>query len=478
MRSSSIITLFTEEAPPRTAPSSFLVSTVAHGAAAGLLLLGLRHTPRLNDQPVVERYTVRLLNPPRIEPRTQRPAGSSTASSTEPSVAYERSPGGAPPALASVPEMAKLPPRPQTLVQPDAPPNLLLPQETPIPLVVMWSPENSPSKTLVAPPPQEATVAVMRPAIIKPNRESNLADINISVTRFPSQTPMIPASTTSPLVVHGPAAAVRQVPTTASAQIEQPTPARVISLSEVQSQGPVAIPLVNQASPAGWTGALVPRQPGKASGSGDGNPASKQGGIGPGDGSGDPRGTAAKGTGAVAQNGTNTGSDSIAAVGSGTGVEPTVTHITLPKDGQFGVVVVGSSLAEEYPETVEIWSGRLVYTVYLHVGSRKNWILQYSLPRAQEASVAGSVTRPEAPWPFAITRPNLAPDDYNSDAILVHGFINLAGRFERLALVFPPGFAQAKFVLDALKEWQFRPARQNGQLAAVEVLLIIPDETE
>jgi hypothetical protein len=75
-----------------------------------------------------------------------------------------------------------------------------------------------------------------------------------------------------------------------------------------------------------------------------------------------------------------------------------------------------------------------------------------------------------------VLRPHLAPEDYNSDALIVHGFINLAGRFEKLAMVFPTGFAQAKFVINALQQWQFRPARQNGQIAAVEVLLIIPEE--
>jgi hypothetical protein len=150
----------------------------------------------------------------------------------------------------------------------------------------------------------------------------------------------------------------------------------------------------------------------------------------------------------------------------------------LPKDGQFGVVVVGSSLADQYPETVEIWRGRLVYTVYLHVGLGKSWILQYSLPRTAEVAAAGSVTRPEAPWPYDIFRPDLLPGDFNSDAVMVHGFINLAGAFERLAIVFPPEFTQAKFLLGTLKQWHFRPARQDGQIAAVEVLLIIPEENE
>ena len=60
----------------------------------------------------------------------------------------------------------------------------------------------------------------------------------------------------------------------------------------------------------------------------------------------------------------------------------------------------------------------------------------------------------------------------------LHGFIDDAGHFEKLAIIFPAQFAQSKFVLGALQQWQFRPAEQNGQSTAVEVLLIIPEETE
>jgi hypothetical protein len=145
----------------------------------------------------------------------------------------------------------------------------------------------------------------------------------------------------------------------------------------------------------------------------------------------------------------------------------------MPKDGKFGVVVVGSSMAEEYPETVGLWGSRIAYTVYLHVGLGKSWILQYSLPQAADN---GTTARIEAPWPYDMARPGLAPGDLNSDAIIVHGFVNSAGRFEKLAIVFPVEFSQRKFVLGALEQWRFRAAMQNGLLTAVEVLLIIPAE--
>jgi hypothetical protein len=139
---------------------------------------------------------------------------------------------------------------------------------------------------------------------------------------------------------------------------------------------------------------------------------------------------------------------------------------------------VGSSLEEKYPETAELWSGRLSYTVYLHVGLAKSWILQYTLSRADNAAAAGNIARIEAPWPYNIVRPNIAPDAIDADALMVHGFVNQAGRFEALTVAFPPQFAQAQFVLNSLAQWQFRPATQNGQNVKVEVLLIIPEETE
>jgi len=75
-------------------------------------------------------------------------------------------------------------------------------------------------------------------------------------------------------------------------------------------------------------------------------------------------------------------------------------------------------------------------------------------------------------------RPELATGELNADAIMIHGFINASGRFEKLAIVFPAGFAQTKFVLNALEQWQFRAAMQNGLMTTVEVLLIIPLEAE
>jgi hypothetical protein len=497
-RRSGIVTLFTVQPPPRRAPSSFVVSILVHGIAFSLLALGLRHTPRLEDRSTVQRYTVRLLNPPKPKPRAAESAASGHAYPGSQSNQQPAAPGGAPAARAYVPpEVTQLHPALQTLVQPDALPELQLQQVIPIPVVVMWSPKETAIDKIVPPPPQKPAMVDVRPAIIKPNREPDVADLRISSMPFLTKAPTLPPSTTSPIVVRRPEPVkVKQVPVTSSTTPQQPTPATVMSLSDLQSHGPVMIPLANQTAPSTASESLVLGRPEKSSGAGgSGSVSSKQNGVGAGESTnaGAQVAMATAGTGSSGQNktgqsqGSAVGADSNTGSGLGSsnsigesdlGDEPSVTRITHPKDGRFGVVVVGSSLADEYPETVEIWRGRLVYSVYLHVGLSKNWILQYSMPRTEAAAPTASVTSPDAPWPYDILRPNLLPSDFNSEAVMVHGFINLAGTFEQMAVVFPPDFTQAKFLLDALKQWRFRPARQAGQIAAVEVLLIIPEQTD
>jgi hypothetical protein len=239
-----------------------------------------------------------------------------------------------------------------------------------------------------------------------------------------------------------------------------------MSISDLRMpDGTATLPPVNETVAQSESGVLAP---GKSS---DGQRSTQVGGTGkdqPAGNSGDPIGIVGPGKGTKPGEG----------VGSGNDEGLSTQLITLPKDGEFGAVVVGSALQEKYPEISGIWNDRIAYTVYLHVGLAKSWILQYSLPRAGDAALSGNITRLDAPWPFNIVRPNIPPGVFNSDAILVHGYVNQQGKFESLVLAFPPDFRQAQFVLDALNQWQFRPAAQNGKTEKVEVLLIIPEDLE
>jgi hypothetical protein len=245
-------------------------------------------------------------------------------------------------------------------------------------------------------------------------------------------------------------------------------------------QGTVSLAPMNETESTSQEGTLAADKAKDSAAAGSGNPASTAGGTGAGKAAdGGAGGEAAPPASAEASSeaaGARSGMAEGAEAGPGAGSRPTANQITLPKDGQFGAVVVGASLEDQFPEMAGVWSGRVAYTVYLHVGLARSWILQYSLPRPVEAAEGGNVAHLEAPWPYNIVRPNLERGAIDADALMVHGFVNQAGRFETLSIVFPPEFAQAVFVLKSLEQWQFRPAAQNGEITRVEVLLIIPEE--
>ncbi|MGB8536667.1 MAG: hypothetical protein WCD57_09665 [Acidobacteriaceae bacterium] len=471
---SRIISLFADPKPSRRGPSGFLVSMAVHVVVMGSIYLNLKHGVRVEDEAIVHRYTVRLLSLWRPEPMVRRAVENPSTQSPQRGAGDVAS-GGRPSAPSLPLEVADRIPAPQTLVEPDLPPNLLLPQQIPIPPILMWSPESSTARQILLPPPQETIVANVRPDLTAPNHEVELADVKISANAFVTDKPMLLPSTTSPVVVRG-TEGVKQIPETTSRPLGPPVPARVLSLSDLHlERGTIALPMVNETAAVGASDAMAPAREVNSQDIGNGNKAGKQNGTGaeetPGNQAGKGAGPDGVGRPEGVKGGPDSGASQAADVGSRD--QPTVTRIVMPKDGKFGVVVVGSSMAEEYPETVGLWGSRIAYTVYLHVGLGKNWILQYSLPQAADN---GAPARIDAPWPYDIERPGLAPGDFNGDAIIVHGFVNSAGRFEKLAIVFPVEFSQSKFVLGALERWQFRAAMQNGLLTAVEVLLIIPAE--
>ncbi|MGA3134638.1 MAG: hypothetical protein ABSC88_01455 [Terracidiphilus sp.] len=484
MRSSRTITLFSERPDLSRRSSSFAVSIVVHLALC-VVVLGILRPPVLNNRVLTARYDMRHLdlNTPNEEMR--RAAASALKQPGPRNAAHKPSPGGNPNReVAILRQTVQALKRQQTLVQPKVQSDLKLAQEIPVPTIVIWQPEKTPPKAIVPPPPATPMAAAVLPRFEAPNRESRLADVRISATGLSKQKMPVLPSTTSPVVVHGPDLP-QKVPQTTSVSSAQPTPTAVLSLSDLRmTTGRVILPPANTSGASDSPGALTQGQGKDTSQQGNSNAAGKTGGSGAGQAAGVSKDQPASSGGAGERSGGGAGAgpaqkaDAGSGSGSGSGDRPSTAHITLAKDGQFGSVVVGASLEDKYPETAGLWSGRMAYTVYLHLGLAKSWIFQYSAPRSANAEEAGTNARLDAPWPFNIVRPNLDPGEWNADALMVHGFVNQAGRFEALAMVFPPDFPQAKFVLDALAQWQFRPATQNGQNVKVEVLLIIPAEDE
>jgi hypothetical protein len=332
----------------------------------------------------------------------------------------------------------------QTLIQRALHTHLLFAEQVPLPTMMIWTPELMPHKRIVPPLPYPATSANVKPSLELPSQAIKLADVGVTATELVPRSETMPASTILPLETHSPKQ-VQMAPATVSPKLEQPTPTAVLSISEVRMpDGTVVLPSVNDVAKS-----VASARAGSLN-------------HGGGNADGSRRSSAREELDDMAIDGRRLSSD----------------HIVLPRDGKFSVVAVGNSLAEEYRDMPEIWANRVAYTAYLHVGLNKNWILQYSLTRAADTAGAGRVSRLESPWPYDITRPNLLTHDLNADALMVHGVLDQEGRLESLAIAFPSSFRYASFVLRALGQWQFRPARQNGQPIAVEVLLIIPQDAE
>jgi hypothetical protein len=472
MRSSRTITLFTESSDIAQRPTSFVASILFHIFGLALLIFGVVYSPHLDTRAIAERYTMRSLELDTPE-QMRRSAEDKVAYPGPLHGAHANSSGGKPAAMpAALRQIAKAEPGPQTLVQADLHSHIKLTQEAPVPTVLIWSPQKAPVKTIMPPLPEKPTAADVKPSLDPPNVEVNLADISISASPMPVPKLATLPSTTSPVAIHAPDR-VQLPPATVSQPSAQPTPTTVMSLSDLRmAHGSITLPPINETVASNAPGALAAGQVRNSSGTGNSNQAGNGGTGQGGANSGNPSANAGTAPG---KNGAGAALPHGAESGSGQGNQgPPATRITLPRDGQFGSVVVGDSLEDQFPELRGVLTGRLAYTVYLHVGLAKSWILQYSLPRSNDAAAAGVVARLEAPWPFNIVRPNLAPAD--EDTIMVHGFVNQAGRFEALSIVFPPQFPQAQFVLKSLEQWQFRPATQNGQIARVEVLLIIPED--
>jgi len=476
MKYPSTITLFMEPLPPARRPSAFVVSAVTHVVVITAAALGVFHVPTITVRYPKERFTLRIVKLQNADDQRRAANNGSSFYPDHKTLAHTPSPGGAPSRAQTAPMQAvQRLHAPQTLVQPDLPPDLLLNTKIPIPQMLLWSAKNTPTEKIVLAPVMNPLAANAKPVIEKPNNEQRVADVKFASMPIVKETAARLASTTSPVVLKAPEQPKQSVPQMTATSTEAPTPVRVLSISDLHvNRGAIPLPHVNESASSTAAGPLNDAAAGEHSQTGSGKANTVDGSQGSGAGSGN----AGKNLTAANCETGNSGAGGPAAAsdsGADRGNRPTYDHVKLPRDGVFGVVVVGSAVAEKYPETAELWSGRLASTVYVHVGLSKSWILQYSLPKSADAA-GMSLSRVEAPWPYDIARPTLGEGDLDADALMVHGFVNKEGKFETLSVVFPPQFAREKFVLDALNQWQFRPAMQNRQATPVEILLVIPDE--
>lgn len=313
MSTATSISLFTETRLTRRGPSAVALSALLHSSGFALLFIGITLTPPIVERQHPDHYILRLLTLHSPEEQARQAAADAAKYPSEQPKTENAPAGGSAAAQQSAPKLDSV--RKQTLVQPDVPPEVKLPDNVQLPQVVAWQKPKVVLKEIVPDAPKIPAASQVKPSIDVPNEEVDLADVRISSTPFVAESLALKPRTTSPIVNQA-ANSNDKIPETAS-KADKAAPAQVISLSDMNMpQGTTALPFANQlASGAGSLNPGIGKDPSQGSGHGP----SDAKGAGTSGGSGNKSGSASSG-GADAMNGT--------------------THIHPPKDGHFGMVVV------------------------------------------------------------------------------------------------------------------------------------------
>jgi hypothetical protein len=378
----------------------------------------------------------------------------------------------------------------QSIVQAQYPAQLLPPLDLRLPEVFFWSPALGPrpfAQAVVQPghatPPTQPRILDAEPRLELPApayAELPLNSLPAEVARLlvAGSTDSLPIRTTYPdqLSQH----------TGISADPLAGDPANVLSITAnpLPLREFLTIPPGNQAGQSSLSGAEAPGWAGGAArGSGSSGDSDSNGGGG--EGAGEQGGTARASVGRSGGTGETdglppedamTGASSLARSAA---VE--ATRVVNPSNGVFDVVVQSSGL-EGFPESAGVLSGQPIYSVYLTVGARKDWILQYCIPygEAQTTEISGGVVRlgtpvrPKAPYPLTTYRPPFSPRP--GGYLMVHGFVDADGHFQGLRVLGKGDPRENAVVLAVLERWKFRPSTQLGVPVRVEVLLAIPSD--
>jgi hypothetical protein len=409
----------------------------------------------------------------------------------------------------------------QTLLQMDLPPTMDLHQQLRVPSIVMLAstPRRTAPKPFVAPPHRKTTMEV--PSQVALEMRPPILDVRAGYAKTPevlsAMSPKLPA----PVGAVAPVASNRE-PVEAKPDAATVTgnavadPSNIISLPDrpIPAASAMVLPPLNQVSgrdtAAGTAGPMDPSggeafsgKPGSGNPAGPSNLQNTQTGVG--------AGSAAAHGGAGASTAANTsgnspgghapgadsgtdhaGNSASGATGSGTkagagasgksgvaGGTPGPTRLIRPTNGAYEVAIVQASGV--VPGSSGLLKGKPVYSVYIPVGTGKEWILQYCVPadytrpaaRSQVVQL-GSITPITAPYAFSIVGPAI---QFRMGAryAFIHGFVNVSGRFEHLAEASDQEIENIGTVLESLGQWEFRPATKDGVPAMVEILLCIPN---
>jgi hypothetical protein len=158
---------------------------------------------------------------------------------------------------------------------------------------------------------------------------------------------------------------------------------------------------------------------------------------------------------------------------------PELIRVQHPLSGSFDVVVMQSATPDDFADLGSELTGNPVFTVYLRVGDRKDWLLEYCLPgrqSKQESSYQVDVDDVEsilAPYPVSTVIPKALLNQQIPRHLVFHGLLTADGRLHDVKGSDTNNIVVIQ-MLEALKDWHFRPALRNKQPVDVEFLLVIP----
>jgi hypothetical protein len=368
-----------------------------------------------------------------------------------------------------------------TLIQPLSPPDLV-PPNTPLPTFRVYTAQlpRIPKKFIV---PGQRTPTPPDPAPPPPPPPFiNLASAPPAANPFKSSLVLPPAP--PPVIDDQPPALSTALPPSRAGD-----PADILSLSD-QPVAPSDKLVVPPGNVLGATGNGVILRAGTAEGDAGGAAGGKSGNSqgaantvasasSPG-GAGSASASASASGGRPGTPGNLAGGISIAGTGvSADGPIPKGGTRRRPSNGTFDAVVVQSTSSDPFPNSKDLLTGRPIYTVYVALGTPKDWALYFCVPGEKEPAASGDVvkigtaTPVQAPYPTTLVRPDVSvPSFYRQ--VLIHGYVSAAGHVENLKVVRPIKPETDQALLASLARWEFRPATRDGVNIGVEFVLSIP----
>jgi hypothetical protein len=446
---------------------------------------------------------------PANPPQSPKPRPAQTRAAA-PGIAGSR-PGYVPPHL-ELPAPAAVASNGPVLLQPPDVPSRPVPLKA-LPPLRFWARQGA---SLPKPPPRQVVVVpgwteeasappklAAPPVLAVPNREQAVAEINISLPALQTmKPPALPVANTATMPI--------RVRTEREAQAASFDPSagqavNVIAMAqERRDLRDVQIPRGMQNIPdsTGANGEAGTVAAGNASpGNGKGVASNGRGASAPSERSSDTatQSSGSAGQGRAASTGNSIASANAAASDSGgreataapasapagspaTGNRPGVVRVEHPRTGSFDVVIMQAASRDDLPDIGGTLAGNPVYSVYLRVGDRKEWVLEYCVAGSDRSQVSPyQVSLDDAapitpPYPVSTSIPNAMPGQAFNKHLVIHGFLSSNGTFRNMKM---PNAATplAEQILALLGEWQFRPALQRQKAIELEILLVIPART-